>query len=121
VIITAAKVAGALPVRVRQPAVFGDILAGVVLGPSALNLLQWARFTGTSAEAALLPLVRDLADIGVLLLMFVAGLETDLQQVRRSAGSRSFCWCSARPRCSAADCCRRFWPWRAGCRWDKRC
>jgi Kef-type K+ transport system membrane component KefB len=86
-IIVAAKMAGALAVRIGQPAVFGEILAGLVLGPTVANVLGWPVFAhGVGAgEAApgLLPLIRDLGEVGVLLLMFVAGLETDLEEMRR--------------------------------------
>jgi Kef-type K+ transport system membrane component KefB len=77
--------AGAFATRIHQPSVFGEILVGLVLGPTVLNVLGWPVFapaSGTDA-APLLPFVRDLAQIGVLLLMFVAGLETDLVQMRR--------------------------------------
>lgn len=77
-VITAAKIAGALASRIGQPAVFGEILAGLLLGPTLLNVLAWPLFTSD-----LLPLIRDLAEIGVMLLMFVAGLETDLDEMRR--------------------------------------
>jgi Kef-type K+ transport system membrane component KefB len=85
IIIAAAKIAGALAARIHQPAVFGEILAGVILGPTMLDVLGWPLFAGGTAAgdgATLLPFVRDLAGIGVLLLMFVAGLETDLEQMR---------------------------------------
>jgi Na+:H+ antiporter len=86
-IIAAAKIAGALVARLHQPAVFGEILVGVMLGPTVLNVLGWPIFTPSvegvqSGSVGLLPVVRDLAQIGVLLLMFVAGLETDLDQMR---------------------------------------
>jgi Kef-type K+ transport system membrane component KefB len=82
VIIASAKVAGATSSRLGQPAVFGELLVGLVLGPTALNLLGWPVFGGPGGSA-LLPVVRDLADIGVILLMFIAGLETDLSEMRR--------------------------------------
>jgi len=94
-VVAAAKLAGALATRVRQPAVFGEILIGVVLGPTVLDVLGWPMFmpaAGTES-AALLPFVRDLASVGVLLLMFVAGLETDLDQMRH-VGSVAF-WSAA--------------------------
>lgn len=81
-VVAAAKLAGALATRVSQPSVFGEILAGVVLGPSALNVLGWPMFAAQPGGLPLLALVQDLAHIGVLLLMFVAGLETDLDQLR---------------------------------------
>ena len=59
---------------------FGEILAGVLLGPSVLHLFAWPVFAGSGD--ALRQLVQVLANIGVLLLMFVAGLETDLRQLR---------------------------------------
>jgi Kef-type K+ transport system membrane component KefB len=77
-IIAAAKLAGAFANRLGQPAVFGEILAGLLLGPTLLNVLGWPLFHGD-----FLPFVRELAEIGVLLLMFIAGLETDLEEMRR--------------------------------------
>jgi Kef-type K+ transport system membrane component KefB len=83
VVVAAAKLAGALATRVHQPSVFGEILAGVLLGPSVLNVLGWPMFAAAEPDAIpLLALVQDLAHLGVLLLMFVAGLETDLDQLR---------------------------------------
>ncbi len=82
VMIVAAKLAGAASNRLGQPAVFGELLVGLVLGPTALNLLGWPVFGGTGG-ATLLPVVRDLSEIGVILLMFIAGLETDLGELRR--------------------------------------
>src|SRR5512138_561450 len=79
-VVAAAKTAGALAGRLHQPSVFGEILVGLLLGPTLLNVLAWPVFApspGTVGEP-LLDLVRDLAQVGVLLLMFVAGLETDL-------------------------------------------
>jgi len=81
-VVAAAKLAGALAARLHQPSVFGEILVGVLLGPSFLNVLGWPPFVSTGSDAGLLPLVQDMAHIGVLLLMFVAGLETDLVQLR---------------------------------------
>jgi Kef-type K+ transport system membrane component KefB len=95
VIISAAKLAGWLSQRIGQPAVFGEILIGLVLGPSLINFLGWPIFlshddTGHIAAAAnaafqspLYNTIRDLAEIGVILLMFMAGLETDLNEMKR--------------------------------------
>jgi len=81
-VVAAAKLAGALAARLHQPSVFGEILVGVLLGPSFLNILGGPLFLSTGSDAGLLPLVQDMAHIGVLLLMFVAGLETDVVQLR---------------------------------------
>src|SRR5262249_46268273 len=80
------KTAGALSNRFGQPAVFGEILAGLVLGPSLLNLLGWSVFAPPASGApgeSLAESIHLLAEIGVILLMFVAGIETDLQEMRR--------------------------------------
>ena len=86
-VIVAAKLAGALAMRIGQPAVLGEMLVGLILGPTVLDVIGWPVFLSGEANGGaspgLLPVIRDLADIGVLLLMFVAGLETDLVQMRR--------------------------------------
>jgi len=84
-VVASAKLAGALASRIHQPSVFGEMLAGILLGPTVLDMLEWPIFASPAGAdtVPLLALVRDLAQIGVLLLMFVAGLETDLVQMRR--------------------------------------
>jgi Kef-type K+ transport system membrane component KefB len=64
--------------------VFGEILIGLLLGPTVLNVLAWPVFASPAGTGGvpLIDLVRDLAQVGVLLLMFVAGLETDLVMMR---------------------------------------
>ena len=68
---------------------FGEILAGLVLGPTVLDVLGWPIFAHALQPAhggppgPLIESVRDLAEIGVILLMFIAGLETDLVEMRR--------------------------------------
>lgn len=71
-IIISTKVAGNLSARLGQPAVLGKLLAGIILGPALLGWVQPDDFIGHFAE------------IGVLLLMFIAGLETDLDQLRQN-------------------------------------
>lgn len=87
-IILASKLAGALANRVGQPAVFGEILAGLLLGPTFLDVLNLGIFQHVTpsvhgAPTSLEGSVADLADLGVLLLMFIAGLETNLVEMRR--------------------------------------
>lgn len=91
-VIAAAKLGGATANRLGQTAVFGEILIGLLLGPTFLNVLGWPLFVGPLADQAglaqesrtsLLGLVQDLADVGVILLMFVAGLETNVDEMRR--------------------------------------
>lgn len=84
VIIASAKLAGAASSRLGQPSVFGELLVGLVLGPTVLDVIGWPIFAASGGGTpTLLPVVRDLAEIGVILLMFVAGLETNLQEMRR--------------------------------------
>jgi Kef-type K+ transport system membrane component KefB len=98
-VIAAAKIAGAAATRIGQPAVFGELLVGLLLGPTVLNVLGWPIFSHVVAEAAgeesvpLLGLLNDLAEVGVILLMLVAGLETDLAQMRK-VGHAAF-WSAA--------------------------
>lgn len=79
VVIAAAKGAGWLSLRLRQPAVLGELLAGVVIGPSVLDLLRRPPFAADALSSGIFLL----ANLGVILLMFIAGLETDLDQMRR--------------------------------------
>ena len=79
-IIVAAKGAGYVSTRLGQPAVLGELLAGLLLGPTALNMLQWSVFSSEHLEETL----RHLAHLGVLFLMFIAGLEVDLDAMRHA-------------------------------------
>ena len=78
-LVSAAKLSGALSVRLGQPAVFGELAAGIVLGPTAIDVLSLGAFADPAFEIV----VTAMAGLGVVLLMFVAGLETDLAQIRR--------------------------------------
>ena len=78
-LIAAAKLAGVGASKLGQPAVLGELLAGVLLGPTALNLLGLPFVTDTHLRETVL----HLAELGVVLLMFLAGLEVDLEQLRR--------------------------------------
>ncbi|MCC3373694.1 cation:proton antiporter [Cohnella sp. REN36] len=72
IILLATKLAGDLSVRLGQPAVVGKLIVGVVIGPAMLGWIG-------SSE-----IMEELSQIGVLLLMFMAGLETDINELRRS-------------------------------------
>ncbi|MGH9754097.1 MAG: cation:proton antiporter, partial [Blastocatellia bacterium] len=81
IIVFAAKAAGAMSVRYGQPAVFGEIMVGLLLGPTVIDLLRLWPFA--SGHDSLRNAVKDFSEIGVILLMFVAGLETDLDEMKR--------------------------------------
>jgi Na+:H+ antiporter len=90
VVVTAAKLAGAAANRIGQPAVFGEILIGLLLGPTLLDIMNWPIFHAAPAipghgvePGSLAATIRDLAEIGVILLMFIAGAETDVDEMRR--------------------------------------
>lgn len=74
-----AKLAGLLAIRLHQPSVLGELLAGLLLGPSFLHLLAWPVFANADELAHILA---ELGEIGVLLLMFIAGLELHLSELR---------------------------------------
>lgn len=84
IIITAAKAGGWLAVRLRQPAVLGELLVGVLLGPSVLNLLHWPLLTNAAEPHLLTETIYALAELGVICLMFLAGLEVDVRELRRT-------------------------------------
>ena len=85
ILITAAKLAGLISSKFGQPAVLGEILAvGLLLGPSLLNLPAWPVFTSPELQEV----ITELAEIGVIFLMFLAGLEaTWIRCAARAASS----------------------------------
>lgn len=76
VVLVAAKVLGELAERIGQPAVVGELLAGVLLGPSVLGFVD-----------PTLPALHLFAEIGVVLLLFGIGLETDLKRLLSVGGA----------------------------------
>jgi len=80
IIILVAKGAGYLSTRLGQPAVLGEILAGLILGPTVINILAWPVFSDTHLAET----INLLAHLGVLFLMFIVGLEVDLGSMRRA-------------------------------------
>ncbi|MBI2845074.1 MAG: cation:proton antiporter [Chloroflexi bacterium] len=75
IIIFAAKAAGFLSTRLGQPAVLGELTAGLLLGPSLIDILNQTPFAAVHLEET----VFLLAEVGVIFLMFMAGLEVDLE------------------------------------------
>lgn len=70
-----AKVFGELAERIGQPAVLGELVAGVVLGASVLGVIP--------SEGSINEIITLLAEIGVALLLFEIGLETDIKEMFR--------------------------------------
>jgi Kef-type K+ transport system membrane component KefB len=81
-IVSAAQVFGRLFVKLRQPAVVGEIVAGLVLGPSLLGLIapQVMRWLLPTSVA---PVLSALSQVGVILYMFLIGLELDTSSLRQ--------------------------------------
>jgi Kef-type K+ transport system membrane component KefB len=76
VILIAAKILGELAERIGQPAVIGELVAGVLLGPSVIGFVD-----------PTLPSLHLMAEIGVVLLLFGIGLETDLKRLISVGGA----------------------------------
>ncbi len=86
IIIAAAKAGGYISYRLGQPSVLGELLVGILLGPTVVNLLQINVFT----DQHLAETVHELAGIGVLLLMFLAGLELHISDLAKSGRVAAF-------------------------------
>ena len=69
-ILIVAKIFGYLSVRLGFPAALGQLIGGIIIGPSLLNLVSYDEG------------VRLLADLGVVMLLFLAGLETDVDEFK---------------------------------------
>lgn len=77
-IIAGAQIAGAAARTWGQPRVFGELLVGIALGPTLLDMLHWRVF----ADPELLSVtIEELAELGVLFLMFTVGLEVHLREL----------------------------------------
>ena len=77
IILLATKVMGLLSERVHMPQVVGALVAGILLGPSMLGFIEETDFLVKASE------------IGVIMLMFLAGLDTDLSELKKT-GFASF-------------------------------
>ena len=77
IILISTKVLGLFSRKVHMPAVVGALAAGIVLGPSVLKLITLDGTNGVYLEIT--------AEIGVIFLMFSAGLETDLKEIKANA------------------------------------
>ena len=76
-ILISTKILGLLTRRIQLPQVVGALIAGLLLGPACFGVLQETDF------------IKNIAEIGVIVLMFAAGLETDVQELKKT-GLASF-------------------------------
>lgn len=78
-IILASRIGGAIARRFHQPRVLGELIIGVMLGPTLLNILHWDMFHGVELEAT----IKEFAELGVLLLMFIVGMEVNFRELTK--------------------------------------
>ncbi len=90
-IVIFAKLFGLVARKLRAPQVVGEIIAGVIIGPSLLGLVSPT------------PFITSMAEVGVILLMFSAGLGTDLKQLVKTG-----------PQATLIACCGVFVPLISG-------
>ena len=82
IIVVFAKVFGILARKLKAPQVVGEIIAGLLIGPSVLGLVNQSTF------------LSQMAEIGVILLMFSAGLETNLHDLIKTGLKATLIACS---------------------------
>ncbi len=83
-IILAARLFGWIFKKIGQPSVIGEIIAGIVLGPSLIGL-YYPAFSATLFPVSSLDNLRILSQIGLILFMYVVGMELDLKVLRNTA------------------------------------
>ncbi len=72
ILLLSAKLLGELAERFRQPSMIGEVMAGVILGPSLFNLIP-----GPGD-------IKIIAELGVFMLIIMAGMEIEIEEIRRS-------------------------------------
>lgn len=77
IILLSTKFLGLVTKRIKLPQVVGALCAGLILGPAVLGIVKETEF------------ISELSELGVIILMFTAGLETDIKELRKT-GKASF-------------------------------
>ena len=77
ILLVLARLLGELFERFKQPAMIGEIIAGIILGPTLLNLIH------RSDE------IKTISELGVFLLVIIAGLEIDFEDILKSLKGRN--------------------------------
>ncbi len=72
ILLLSAKILGEVAERLGQPAMIGEVIAGVILGPSLFNIIP------------VVGEIKPIADLGVFLLIFMAGMEIEPEEIRNS-------------------------------------
>jgi Na+:H+ antiporter len=81
ILLPATKLAASFCTRFNIPPIIGELMVGVLLGPGAVGLLNLHVFSGGQATGALMLL----AQVGAMVLMFIAGVETDIDRMREAS------------------------------------
>ena len=91
VLMLVGRLIGEAMLRVKQPAVMGQLVAGLVLGPSLLGALwpdfQHALFPAAKEQKAMLD---GIAQFGILMLLLLTGMETDLKLVKQTGRASAY-------------------------------
>jgi Kef-type K+ transport system membrane component KefB len=77
IILLSTKILGVITRKVQMPQVVGALMAGLVLGPAVFGIIHETQF------------IKQLAEIGVIVIMFIAGLDTDIKELKK-CGKASF-------------------------------
>ena len=99
IILLASRTGGAIARRLNQPRVLGQLIIGVLLGPTLLDMLHWDVLQGVDLSHT----IKELAELGVLLLMFNIGLEVHLSELAKVGKSSRLRWSAWRPRAHRLD------------------
>lgn len=78
-ILLSTKVLSLVTKRFKLPQVVGALLAGLILGPAVFNIIEETDF------------IRQLAEVGVIVLLFNAGLESNLSEFKKSGKTSFIC------------------------------
>ncbi len=81
IIVFAARIAGEIARKFDQPRVLGELIIGVILGPTLLNMLS-SQALGL-ADAHIDETIIEMAELGVMLLMFKVGLEVNIDELKK--------------------------------------
>ncbi len=84
VVLVLARTLGELCRKYKQPSIIGEIIAGIILGPTLLGAYWHDMFNNIFLSAPRAYGAFDgLANVGIILLMFIAGFEVDIKQIKR--------------------------------------
>jgi Kef-type K+ transport system membrane component KefB len=88
-VLLAARVAGAVVARLSQPRVMGEVLAGILLGPTLLGAI-WPGAMGYLFPSDIIPLLSGAAQIGLAFYLFLVGMELDPRVLRDKIAEAAF-------------------------------